>query len=105
MDVCNGSIVYQLKTSIQNVGALDLIKKQKVFKNQSSAGFAKIMRETREIACFAFFNHGSSQLGQLIHSGLNSELHRKVTKKLTASQQEARKCSNGWLLHWALCLV
>ena len=44
-----------------------------------------------EIASFAVFIHGSSQLEQLIAFTLNVELHRKVTIKLYENHRKTHK--------------
>ena len=66
----------------------------------------KIMEQMREIACFAFFFHGSSQLEQLIHGSLRRELHKNVTINPNANHKNPRKqCFNLKVLVKFLCLV
>ena len=78
----------------------------KCFKTEAPRLWRKIGDQMRELACFALFSHGSSQLGQLIDLTLRRELHRKVTIKPNGNHRKARKqCFNLWVLVWALCLV
>ena len=79
---------------------------QRNFKSEAPQLQCKTNEQMREIARFAFFSHGSSQLGSLIYYSLSPELHRKATLNHNANHKSSRKqCFNIKALYNFLCLV